>query len=75
MLTARFTNEGDAVANDFVVRYGTCDGTLAEFVVASLEIPVEFIEYSFLLRSPVHQHLHCGNLQLFSLVVGSFISN
>ncbi|MEN2284473.1 CARDB domain-containing protein, partial [Algoriphagus sp. SE2] len=44
--TAKVTNSGTAVAENFVVRYGTCEGSLAEFVVTSLN-PGEFIEYPF----------------------------
>ncbi|SFB58686.1 HYR domain-containing protein, partial [Algoriphagus aquimarinus] len=44
--TAKVTNTGDAVAENFVVRYSSCDGVLGEFVVTSLN-PGEFIEYPF----------------------------
>ncbi|WP_223276068.1 HYR domain-containing protein [Algoriphagus aquimarinus] len=44
--TAKVINEGDAIAENFVVRYSSCDGLLGEFVVTSLN-PGEFIEYPF----------------------------
>ncbi|WP_217694761.1 HYR domain-containing protein [Algoriphagus marinus] len=44
--TAKVTNTGDAIAENFVVRYSSCEGVLAEFVVESLN-PGEFIEYPF----------------------------
>ena len=68
--TAKVTNEGDAVATNFVVRYGTCDGTQAEFVVASLN-PGEFIEYPFVTIPSTISTCTSGNCNV-SIVVDPF---
>ncbi|GAP69295.1 por secretion system C-terminal sorting domain [Bacteroidales bacterium 6E] len=46
MATAKVTNSGDAVAENFVVRYYSCEKTLGEVFIESLN-PGEFIEYQF----------------------------